>query len=503
MRRIFLSLLIVIALLVGCDAGEGPHVSSRALVSPANNSTLNIYSPIKITFNSDMDTSTLLLGGSLFSESDGGVWSATRYVNDTLTIRPSTSWSGGNHTLTVDVKNFYDMPIESLDLSYTVDPTLNAGALVINEVDYRDRGTDDLEFVEIFNVGTTAQALAGINLVLVDGATSTVYNTIDLSDGGAITSLAPGGYLVVAGNAGSLDIGAGAQVINLTKSDMISNANAGVALHDTNTDELLDALSYGGSITSVVIGITSFNLVEGTPLAVVDDEEDFAFNKTSANPSGFVDISATGLDLSMPDDGEVDFTSSVTNGLGDWSIARVGDNGAIYNAATGDVPLDNDSLPSAGFPAAAVVLMPFWDDMDCFSGNVFAEELPVKSVNTLVVQWENCPHYSSTGGIGSATFQAQIFSAGPILARYAYRDVDFGNATYDNGASATIGLQTDTASPPGSFGLYSYNSATVFANDTIDVLSGKSLSRYPNGLDTNNAAVDFVVSGATPGSANL
>ena len=66
--------------------------------------------------------------------------------------------------------------------------------LVINEVEYDEVGTDDGEFVEIYNGTGAAVSLSGYSLVLVNGGTNTTYLTQSLSGAG---TLAAGQYLVV------------------------------------------------------------------------------------------------------------------------------------------------------------------------------------------------------------------------------------------------------------------------------------------------------------------
>jgi hypothetical protein len=53
-----------------------------------------------ITFDEPVDRESLVLGGSLASLSDGGVWSN---ANDTLTITPSSNWESGLRDLSVAV----------------------------------------------------------------------------------------------------------------------------------------------------------------------------------------------------------------------------------------------------------------------------------------------------------------------------------------------------------------------------------------------------------------
>jgi hypothetical protein len=146
-------------------------------------------------------------------------------------------------------------------------PTPNG--LVINEVDYDEPGTDFNEFVEIHNPTANAISLAGIRLVLVNGANNATYLSLDLSSAGAVPA---GGYLVVA-NA-SVIPDPGALVINFTTaSNSIQNgAPDGIALIDATNGLVLDALSYEGSMTAATVtGIAgTVNLVEGNATTIVD-----------------------------------------------------------------------------------------------------------------------------------------------------------------------------------------------------------------------------------------
>jgi hypothetical protein len=134
--------------------------------------------------------------------------------------------------------------------------------LVINEVDYDQVGTDGDGFVEIKNTGTAAASLTGIALVLVDGADGEEYKRTALSG-----TLAAGGYLVVEG-------------------DPQNGAPDGIALVDTASGALLDALSYEGAITSAKIGTQTYNLVEGTVLPATVADSNTVAGTLSRLPDG-------------------------------------------------------------------------------------------------------------------------------------------------------------------------------------------------------------------------
>ena len=116
--------------------------------------------------------------------------------------------------------------------------------VVINEIDYDAVGADGGGFVELRNNGAAEVDLTGLALVLVNGGDGAEY------DRSALTGvLAPGGHHVV-------------------EIEAQNGSPDGVALVDTGTGALLDALSYEGAITAAVIdGVTgSVSLVEGTAL---------------------------------------------------------------------------------------------------------------------------------------------------------------------------------------------------------------------------------------------
>jgi Collagen triple helix repeat (20 copies) len=126
-------------------------------------------------------------------------------------------------------------------------PPPTAG-LVINEIDYDQVGADAAGFVEIANTSDTAAVLDVIDVVLVNGGDGTEYERIELTG-----SLAANGYL-------SIEV------------DPQNGAPDGVALVDTATGTLLDALSYEGEIHTATIDGQVYDLVEGTalPASVAD-----------------------------------------------------------------------------------------------------------------------------------------------------------------------------------------------------------------------------------------
>lgn len=140
--------------------------------------------------------------------------------------------------------------------------------LVINEVDYDQDGADDGEFVELLaSVG--AVDLSGLTLYLVNGSTSTDYDEYDLS---ALGMLASGGRVVLGDSAVVAALPGSVAAITLTGS--IQNGGSapdGLVIVRVATGEIVDALSYEGSITNATIdGTAGFDLVEGTAATAED-----------------------------------------------------------------------------------------------------------------------------------------------------------------------------------------------------------------------------------------
>jgi len=133
--------------------------------------------------------------------------------------------------------------------------------LVINEIDYDQIGTDAFSFIEIYNPSLFSVSLTDLAVVLVDGVTNGEYNRFNLSQAAPV--LSAGGYLVIRNNA--VEVPGMTPTIDVV-GDFIQNGSPdGLALVDTSAQTLIDALSYGGSITNAQItGFTNrINLVEG------------------------------------------------------------------------------------------------------------------------------------------------------------------------------------------------------------------------------------------------
>ena len=161
------------------------------------------------------------------------------------------------------------------------------GHLVINEVDYDQVNADNGEFVEIYNGTSAPVALAGYSLVLVNGNGNVTYLVLSLASAGTLPA---GGYLVVGTTTLLATVPAGTLKIPFAlATDNIQNgAPDGVALVNTTTSTLVDALSYEGAMTSVTVtGVPGMvSLVEGTLLPATTADSNTVVGSLSRLPNG-------------------------------------------------------------------------------------------------------------------------------------------------------------------------------------------------------------------------
>jgi subtilisin family serine protease len=120
---------------------------------------------------------------------------------------------------------------------------------------------------------------------------------------------------------------------------------------------------------------------------------------------------------------------------------------SIGTGISNSTNIDISSSFFANFPLIA----PFWDDLQTNVGGSGDTDSTVlfnldSANNRLIIEWSNVPHSS---GIGAATFQAILqLNTGnaPGEITFNYVDVDFGDPSFNNGASATVGIQLAAAS---------------------------------------------------------
>jgi subtilisin family serine protease len=113
----------------------------------------------------------------------------------------------------------------------------------------------------------------------------------------------------------------------------------------------------------------------------------------------------------------------------------VSSNGGIYFE---DMWLDyvNDCIPTN---LMNTLIAPWWDDIDYPLG-LYYEIKGIAPDRRLIVQWQEAYHWPGTPN--GVSFQAILYEATGDI-KFQYLDTSFGDAGYDQGVSATVGIQGD------------------------------------------------------------
>ena len=121
-------------------------------------------------------------------------------------------------------------------------------------------------------------------------------------------------------------------------------------------------------------------------------------------------------------------------------------NGYMTFGITGDM-YNNLSIPipSSGGSIPGGLIAPFWDDLfpPSSNGGVFYQVTGDEGDKKLIITWANCGHWQYLGPTEGVTFQAILQEKDDSIL-FNYNDVSFSNPEYDNGISATVGIQNQT-----------------------------------------------------------
>ena len=145
-------------------------------------------------------------------------------------------------------------------------------AVVINEIDYDQPGSDTAEFIELYNSDTNPVSLDGYTLELINGTNGDAYNSYDLSS----HTISANGYFVLCSGAAAIancniDIASGSWIQN--------GGNDGDAVALLSEGAIIDSISYEG-ISSYLV-----DYAEGDSFAPADST---SINMSIARlPNGF------------------------------------------------------------------------------------------------------------------------------------------------------------------------------------------------------------------------
>ncbi len=251
---------------------------------------------VTVTFTRDIDMATVTADGSQFSivetTTPANTLTVTAASVSGMVVTLTTAAQTPGMMYTVTVANTVEdtdgtavgAPLSASFLGFT--PAAAVDHLVINEIDYDQPGTDEAEFVEIYNPTANPIDLSAYALVFISptggnpAPNGNEYLRIALSG-----MLPAGGYAVVGMPAVLSAITADIE-IPLGSVAIQNGSPDGVALVNPTTFEVIDALSYEGAITNTTpSGFPApVSLVEGAmlPTTVFDD----AANSLQRFPNG-------------------------------------------------------------------------------------------------------------------------------------------------------------------------------------------------------------------------
>lgn len=341
--------------------------------------------------------------------------------------------------------------------------------LVINEIDYDQPSTDTAEYVEIKNAGPAAADLDNVALELINGTGggATLYQNFDLP----AVMLAPGDYYVVCGNAANvpncdLDVS--------PDSDLVQNgAPDAVALRYNGN--LMDTVSYEGD--------TGAPYTEGSGVGLLDNGSTGEDNTSISRCSDGTDTNQNNVDL-------------------------------VYTSGTPGATND------CGAPADPVLVI---NEIDYDQPSTdTAEYVEIKNVGSESANLDNVALELVNGTGGGATLYQNFDLPAVMLAPGDYYvvcgnaanvancDLDVSPDTdlIQNGAPDAAALRyngnlLDTVSYEGDTGApYTEGSGTGLSDSGSTGEDNTSISRCPDGTDTNQNNVDLVYTDGTPGAAN-
>jgi len=183
--------------------------------------------------------------------------------------------------------------------------------------------------------------------------------------------------------------------------------------------------------------------------------------------TGFIDISATGVSVgTLADDNSnlITIPSFTFNGIA-YTSAIVGTNGVIvFGNNTAGVTLSNTTLPTTTIASGNSFLAPFWDDLDI---NLAIASIRYQTVGSVfIIQYNTIDHNNNSAGMNTITFQVQMNLLTGVIT-FVYTDVEFNDASINNGLSATVGIQLSSTS------------AMQYSVNTASLVNGQCISFTP------------------------
>jgi len=364
--------------------------------------------------------------------------------------------------------------------------TISPGDIVINEIDYDDPGVDTHSFIELKNVSQKTIDLSSIEVGLNNNST-TPYFTYRLNS----HLLDPGEYWVLGTTSDSADVAASVNE-TMTGVSLIQNGpNDGVFLRLFDSPStIIDSVSYDGDVahpagspdtgsagTDTPVGLKSLSRIpDGGDTN--DNAVDFSLQNSSPGQANSAPPTPTHTATPTP-------TQTPTTPINAGDI--------IIN----EIDYDNPGKDTQSFIELKNTSDKIIDisQLEIVGMNVQTPYFNYKPASHLLSPGE----YWTIGTKDDSTSITEVINETMTTVTSLQNGLDDGVYLCLKNAPATT-IDSVSYSGAGAHPAGSPDSGNAGADSSKEF--NKSLSRIPDGKDTNDNAADFILMEATPGSAN-
>jgi endonuclease I len=373
-------------------------------------------------------------------------------------------------------------PTQTITPTPTPILTISPGDIVINEINYDDPSADTHSFIELKNVSDKTIDLSSIEVVGLNNSSTATYFTYRLNS----HPLAPGAYWVLGTTSDSADVAASVNETMTGVSRIQNGPNNGVFLRLYDSpDTIIDSVSYEGDVahpagspdngsagTDTPVGLKSLSRIpDGSDTN--DNAVDFSLQNSSPGQANSAPPTPTQ-------------TPAATINPGDIVINEIDydDPGADTHSF---IELKNVSQKTIDLSYIVVVGLRLNGNSTTtyFTYHLNSHPLAPGEYWTLGTRDDSS---SITASINETMTGVSAIQNGPndgVFLRLA----DSPDTIIDS-----VSYEGDVAHPAGS--------PDTGSAGTDTAVGLQSLSRIPDGKDTNDNAADFILMEATPGSAN-
>ena len=248
---------------------------------------------------------------------------------------------------------------------------------------------------------------------------------------------------------------AGGVLSSSTLTATFSNGDPSITLYDdgAHNDEIAGDGIYAGTWepsnlgpTDITIVATESGLTQGQDTNSGNVTQPYNYSYDGTVPFEWTDATTgTALGIGDEDYAEISIGFDFEFYGNTYSSVKVTDNGYLTFGPSATWYPGNVCIPDPAEPNDLIA--PLWDDLDpsdyWFLGAEVYYLLEGTAPNRrLTIEWYHVPHWIFWSDDG-VTFEVTLYETTNEM-KFQYLDVDFDNSFYDNGASATVGIENAT-----------------------------------------------------------